>query len=88
MTIDWAFTNPECDVEFADIGPDEMRFIIDIWHGSDDALDPSRPDIVSIVVWRDEAGPKVNLILERDFDSVAQAKTWVEARFGPRTLTP
>ena len=85
MTIDWAFTNPERDVEFADIGPDEMRFIIDIWHST-------KPDDPScgVVVWRDQAHSHTNFILEREFDNVAQAKEWVEVRFGPRnrTFTP
>ena len=78
-TIDWDFTNPEHNVETTTVGPDEMRFVIDLWHNGGFA------DLTcTVVVWRGEPCVDYNLVFERDFDNVAQAKEWVRARFGDR----
>jgi len=78
MTIDWDFTNPECDVEVAIVGPDEMQFVLTLWH----PLGTSKP---SLTVDRDHADVYDNNVADITFDTVEQAKEWAELRFGTRT---
>lgn len=79
MTIDWDFTNPECDVEVAIVGPDDMQFVLTLWH----PLGYDRR--VGLTVDRDQADVHGNEVADIAFDTVEQAKEWAEQRFGTRT---
>jgi hypothetical protein len=77
MGIAWDYTNPEEDVEVAIVGPEEMQFVLTLWHG----IEGQRP---SLEVHRDHADIKHNLVSDLTFDSAIEAKTWAEQRLGER----
>ena len=77
-TIDWDFSNPEQDVEVAIVGPEQMQFVLTLWH----PLDSDKQ--ASLTVDRDEAHVRGNQVADVAFDTVAQAKEWAEQRFGRR----
>lgn len=79
MTIDWDFSNPEQDVEVAIVGPDEMQFVLTLWH----PLGIDRR--AHLTVDRDHADIRSNAVADIAFDTVEQAKEWAEQRFGTRT---
>jgi|LauGreDrversion4_2_1035121.scaffolds.fasta_scaffold1301702_3 hypothetical protein len=78
MSIDWQYTNPEEDVEVAIVGPEQMQFVLTLWH-------PVGYDrTVWLTVDRDHADIKDNLVADIAFDTIDEAKQWAEQRLGER----
>jgi hypothetical protein len=78
MGIAWDYTNPEEDVEVAIVGPEEMQFVLTLWHPV------GYERTVSLTVDRDHADIKDNLVADLTFDTVDEAKAWAEKRLGDR----